>query len=533
MGDSTRLRTLLVGIDGASLNVLEPLFDAGAVPTIQRLFESGPSGTLESQIPPWTASAWPSVYTGVNPGKHGVFDFLRFDGYDWRIVDATDVHELTLWELVDRHGLTSVVVNGPVTHPAPEIDGAVIPGYVAPEEPTCHPDGILEEVREAIGGYEVYGGETDEPPAEKMAAMTDLVRARGAGFRYLADEYDPHFGFVQFQSTDTVVHEFPGDRDRLRTIYEAVDRQLAGVLDACDPDTVVVVSDHGMGPYEGRFRINDYLREHGYVTAQRGGDGMPTWAKLRNGHRPADRSVLDRAVELAAGIGITSQRIGAVLDRLGLRDVAMEVVPDNAIRAGSEQVDFPNSKAYMRSHVETGVRINLEGREPNGVVPPEEYEAVRNDVIEVLKAARSPDGVPIFQEVGPREEYFEGPYVSEAVDIVTVPNEFRFYLMTWLLGDEYEVPDDDAWDHTLEGVVAVTGEGIDSGELTGAHLFDVAPTVLATLGLPASDRMDGSTLPVVDDVGVERYPEKPDATEPVERAGDAVEEQLSNLGYIQ
>src|SRR6056297_1034931 len=105
------MRALLVGLDAACLPVLEPLFEADAVPTLQSLFDDGVAGPLESQVPPWTASAWPSMYTGKNPGKHGVFDFLSFDGYDWDIVNGTDLKARTVWDYLHEAGLTSVVVN--------------------------------------------------------------------------------------------------------------------------------------------------------------------------------------------------------------------------------------------------------------------------------------------------------------------------------------------------------------------------------------------------------------------------------------
>ncbi len=67
------------------------------------------------------------------PGKHGVYDFLSFDGYHWNVVNATHVRERPIWELLGEHGIRSVVVNVPVTHPAREFDGALIPGMTAPK----------------------------------------------------------------------------------------------------------------------------------------------------------------------------------------------------------------------------------------------------------------------------------------------------------------------------------------------------------------------------------------------------------------
>ena len=69
-------RVFILGLDGASSNILFPAIDSGLLPNLGRLFNDGLSGELESSIPPYTCPAWVSSITGVNPGKHGVFDFF-------------------------------------------------------------------------------------------------------------------------------------------------------------------------------------------------------------------------------------------------------------------------------------------------------------------------------------------------------------------------------------------------------------------------------------------------------------------------
>jgi predicted AlkP superfamily phosphohydrolase/phosphomutase len=537
MDGESSLQTLLVGIDAACDRILAPLFDDGDVPTLESIYRDGTNGPLESQIPPWTASAWPSLYTGMNPGKHGVYGFLSFDGYDWDVVNATDVRERTLWELLDRHGVTSAVVNVPVTHPPREFDGALIPGYTAPEDPDCHPAGLLEAVRESIGEYRVY---PDEDADDLGSAYSDCVRMRGEAFRYLADRFDPEFGFVEFQATDSIFHERPDDDAAIRAIYREVDRQLREILEAHDPATVIVASDHGMGPYDGReFRVNEYLREQGIVEVERGGEGMPTWATVRDDalKRGDDATryepgIAERAMAAAAGIGLTSQRIGAVLERLGIDDVAAAYAPTGLVNAGATQVDFAESTAYVRSRIELGVRINLEGREPDGVVAPEEYETVRTRIIDALRSVTTPDGDPVFETVRPRAEYFHGPESEHAVDVVTVPADFDHFLSATLRDRQFGPPSE-PWNHKLQGTVAAYGEAVDHAVSVGQpHLFDIAPTVLSTLGVPVDERMDGEPLPCVDAAETRRYP-RFDGDRSVETADEAVEKRLADLGYLE
>ncbi|RDI69713.1 alkaline phosphatase family protein [Halopelagius longus] len=538
----TDLTTLLVGIDAGCQSVVEPLFEAGDLPNLRSVFRGGVGGPLESQIPPWTASAWPSMYTGKNPGKHGIFGFLHFDGYEEDVVNATRVREPSLWELLDHHGLTSVVVNVPVTSPPKSFDGALVPGYVAPENPPCHPEGLLEDVRDELGEYRVYA-DVDETKDE--ATYRSLVRSRGEAFRYLADRFDPDFGFVEFQQTDSVFHEHPGDEELVRAVYRAVDEQVGQILDACDPDNVVVASDHGMGPYDRyEFRVNEFLRDEGYVEATQGGEGMPSWVKIRENRlhggseeEPAagddedGRSPLEVAVSTAARFGLTTERVATALRKVGLDSVVARVVPEGVQSAGMSHVSFPESKAYMRDLIELGVRINLEGREPEGTVPQERYEDVRDELIEALSSVRTPDGDPVFEDVARREKYFYGPEAENAVDVVTVPSNFDHYLSAQLYGEQFGDPTE-PWNHKRFGIVAARGEAVDeSAGVRGAHLFDVAPTVLATFGLPADVRMDGDPLDAVEAAGETEYPDF-DSRETVETDDDAVEKRLSDLGYL-
>jgi predicted AlkP superfamily phosphohydrolase/phosphomutase len=536
------MKALLIGIDAGCLSVFDRLSEDGAIPNIERICDAGVSGPLESQIPPWTPSAWPSMYTGVNPGKHGVFGFVDYDGYDWRVVSGADVKERAIWSLLDDHGLSSVVVNVPVTHPPDEIDGAIVPGFIGPEHPRCHPEGTLEELREALGEYRVYPayarGDDSLTDEEKMDEYERLVRMRGGAFRYLANKHEPDFGFVQFQKTDTVFHEFDGDYEKVKRVYEATDEEIGAILDEFDPERVFIASDHGMGPYEKyEFRLNEYLRDKGFIETTRGGKGMPSWNPIRSQLREGrdedtwEPTLAERVAARVAKFGLTADRVGRGLRRVGLAGLARRYAPENVTRTASVQVDFPASKAYMRARTELGVRINLEGREPEGVVPREEYDAVRAELIDYLRGVSTPDGDPMFEDVAPREEYFHGPYVDKAVDIVTVPNDFEQFLSAHVL-DGYFAPPTEPWNHKLDGVFAAAGRGIDpDASIDGAHLFDVAPTIMSALGVPYSDRMDGRVLPIVEDVGAETYDSYDGAAAGAD-ADEQVQDRLADLGYL-
>lgn len=531
--ESDEVRTLLIGLDGVSRSVLRPFLESGDLPNLASLFDRGAVGDLKSQIPPWTPSAWPSLYTGVNPGKHGAFDFLTFDGYDWGLINRTHVREHALWELLDLRGLSSVVVNVPVTDPPKPFDGALVPGYVAPEDPTCHPDGLLADLRAEIGDYRVYApDELDDE--ERIEWYRRLIEMRGEAFRHLVAEHEPDFGFVQFQQTDSVFHDRPEDETAVRTVFEAVDSEVGAILDACNPETVIVASDHGIGPYGGcEFRVNEFLSDLGLLETTRGEGSMPSWTALaREREGDEEGSAIARSLlRAASSVGVTSQRIHALLSLLSLDEVVLEHVSTDTVRAATERVDFANSTAYMRSRTELGVRLNKAGRDPEGNVSPSEYASVRNDVVRELAAAETPAGDPVFEEVVPGEEYFDGPHVDDAVDIVTVPTEYDNYLSASLRGEVFDEPSE-PWNHKPNGIVALAGAAVKpDADLGGAHLFDVAPTVLASLDVPPSTRMDGEPLDAVDAPDPTAY--EPFTQRQVQNTdAAAAERRLADLGYL-
>ncbi|NHN61413.1 MULTISPECIES: alkaline phosphatase family protein [Halorussus] len=541
------MRTLLIGLDGASWGVLDRLFERGSAPTVRSIATEGVRAPLVSQVPPWTPSAWPSLYTGTNPGKHGVFDFLTYDGYEWDLANATSVREPSLWEVLDRRDRSSVVVNVPATHPSTSFDGALVPGYMAPAEPTCHPDGILEELRDELGEYEVYPQE-DVTGAEgtDLDRRLDAVRSRRAAFDLLAGRVDPAFGFVEFQQTDSIIHARPGDWEALDAVYSCVDDQIDRLLDRWDPENVFLVSDHGTGPYAGyEFRVNEFLRREGWTETTTGGVGRPRWKSTLGGSDGADGGSLPgaaatdavtalatRAAGLLARYDVTPQRVVPLLRKVGLNRVLGQIVPEEVVATTEASVDFPNSVAYARTRSECGVRLNVEGREPNGTVPREEYEAVREELVGLLSSATTPDGEPVFERVAPREEYFEGPHVERGPDVVTVPADFENLLSVAVGGDVFAGLSG-RWNHKRDGIFAARGAAVDREDtLDRPHLFDVCPTVLATFGVPASERMDGEALDVVSPAGVASYPPY-DPRRETATTDEGVERRLEDMGYLE
>jgi predicted AlkP superfamily phosphohydrolase/phosphomutase len=114
-----RSRVLVLGLDGATYDLLRPWFEQGELPNLRHLVERGATGELATVIPPYTPVAWPSIMSGKNPGKHGVFDFMYRDrdrpGFEISFYNRSHVDARFIWQIVGDQGSKVGVINVPMT----------------------------------------------------------------------------------------------------------------------------------------------------------------------------------------------------------------------------------------------------------------------------------------------------------------------------------------------------------------------------------------------------------------------------------
>jgi predicted AlkP superfamily phosphohydrolase/phosphomutase len=127
-------KLVLIGLDGGTFRVLRQLVDAGVMPNLARFLGEGASGTLLSTHPPVTCPAWPTMFTGVNPGKHSIFSFTcrNADRTKPHTASLLEVQSPTLWELIGSAGYRAGVMNVPITFPAQPLNGFMVSGFPAP-----------------------------------------------------------------------------------------------------------------------------------------------------------------------------------------------------------------------------------------------------------------------------------------------------------------------------------------------------------------------------------------------------------------
>ena len=148
-------KVILIGLDGATFDLLLPWINEGILPVMANLLKQGAWGGLESTIPPLTPPAWASFITGKNPGKHGVFDFRGpvNDALESPLISSRSIRSRKLWEIINAQKKRVGIINIPVTYPPEEVDGFMISGMLTPNNKVCftHPPDLKDRLIAKIG----------------------------------------------------------------------------------------------------------------------------------------------------------------------------------------------------------------------------------------------------------------------------------------------------------------------------------------------------------------------------------------------
>lgn len=544
--------TVVFGLDGACLDLVRPWIDDGRLPSLADVIDRGGVTPVASTVPATTPPAWTSLTTGVNPGKHGIFGFYaRQRGtYDLTPVSDALVDRRRLWDYATEADLTSCVLNVPVTHPPRPVDGCLVPGYMAPDDPATHPEGVVEDL--GLDDYRVYAAAESDADADDETLLEQwlTLTARRADLAVAAHErYDPDLLFLEFQKTDAAVHTFD-DEERIAAIYEAVDDAMARVLDAVGGDpNVVVTSDHGIGQEKHwSVALNTWLAEEGYLETAVGGSDREAWGPSSDDDVDVDDEPGSRLASVMGrldAVGLTKQRLERTLSALGLYDLVARMAPAGlGSSLPEETVDRPRSVAFYEnmgfSGVDVGVAINDSRFYPDGVVGADDYDAVRDGLMEALAELRGPDGARAFESVRPREAVYEGPLVDLAPDVVLEQAE-DYVIGSHSPRGQVFVEQAHRIDHTRRGLLAAAGPDVGDGWSSDAApgVADVAPTVLALLDVAPDVTMDGrpidavlrSSAPEPRDRGAFDNPNAGD--DRLDEGHDAVRERLERMGYLE
>ena len=553
------MKVLLIGLDALTLDLAQPWMDQGLLPHLQDIARRGVSGRLRSIIPPVTAAAWTSCLTGMNPARHGIFDFIgrREGSYDIRYTSGADRRAPSLFSRLGAAGLRSVAVNVPMTYPPEAINGVLVSGLDAPgtDRTFTHPPELGEELTSAPGGYDIdlrYMGHVQDAESRRqiLQGCLDLEEQHARAALYLMEREEWDLFMVVFMAADRVQHFFwrfmdethprhdPDQAEEfgdaiLRT-YQALDHHVGELLRAAPDDaTVLVVSDHGAGVQsDDYFFPNLWLAKNGFLAFKEGSALAGLMGKL-------DGFVRSR---------LSPQQKEFIARRFsGLRERV-----ESSVALGD--VDWARTRVYCQEGylMTSAFRVNVAGREPQGIVPPAQRVAVVDELSTALTAATDDDGRSLFPGLHRREEVMDGPYLEEAADLFVSFWDSGAYNFRptykspdgrTFVQDAGLLPHDSDWsaNHRLDGLLLAAGPSIKrAGALSDARLIDIAPTVLTLFGLPLPAEMDGRPLDELLDADLAATVSAAPAAQVEAEGGESyteedealIEERLRQLGYV-
>lgn len=536
-------KTLLLGLDGITYSVLNPAFEAGHMRNYKALLDRSAQGILTSTVPPYTPPGWTSIFTGVNPGKHGIFGFTLGNVQNNRgLVRLEKVTAPAIWNAANAQGARIGLFNIPMTYPAPAVDGFSVSGMLTPEgggetpENFTYPESLGAEISAEVGTYEIdieVDYDQDWKSTDIIERLSRNVAAKRKALGYLlGKEPDLPILFGVLEAPDRLMHvhykyidprcehfhrpEAEAIRERAWEFFDEMDAMIGDMVSwAGDDGFVITMSDHGFGPKDKSVNVNVALREWGLLSV--GG-------------------------------------AGAVTKSLGMRKLARKAkkalpksVWQKAKGAAQGSIDWSKTKAFSAPIPQQGIYINLAGREPHGIVQQSEYESVRDEVIERFSQLVDPDdGKPVVDTIHRREDVIHGTQAVNAPDLFPVCRAYSYELSDGLyspgiLDDYRSLP---RGFHHMDGVFGIAGPGVEAKDGLRASLYDVMPTALYLAGLKIPE-VDGKVL--TDLLPTELLVSRPPVVEamdlPLAGAGveaqpysaeeeAMIEESLKNLGYL-
>lgn len=503
------MRAVIFGVDGLTFRILHPLIECGDLPNFQRLKQEGCEAILESKYPPLTPPAWMSLATGLKPAGHGVYDFWEFEEQP-QGEGRRKAHVLTrrkggkaIWNILSELGKQVLVINVPLTYPPEPVNGIMVSGHMTPSNKVdfTYPAAFKEELYRIVPDYlidlekeDVQSVESSGKPQRLIDAVLRMTRRRIELTAYLLREKPWDFCFVAFVGADRLQHSLWEEISSLDNgaveYFRVLDEGLGLILDQLAPDdTLFVVSDHGFQGASRTFEINEYLYSKQLL--------VPGASLRQSRERSRYLSNLKRALT-KTGLLDLARKLRKVAKAAGhiesFEDVSQPMNLD---------INWEKTLAYVPSYSCLGsgyadifLHDNLDDER-------------LGELCRDLRRQVDPlSGKPLVDALYTTEVFGSGPYAPRERHLLLLPSDGITFRLT--LGNER------FWDsaglrhdaskrcgvHHKDGVLYAYGGGIKRGFAAAhAEIYDVVPTVLHSMGLPAGEGVDGRVL---DDLFVKR-----------------------------
>ena len=504
-------KLVVIGLDGATFDIINPLIKEGKMPVIASLISEGVSGELESTLPPISSAAWTSFFTGMNLGKHGIFHFLirKPDGDGFSLGNSQDIQARTIFSNISAKGKTISAINIPITYPPQEINGFMVSGIPVPSNARdfTYPRSLLGDINREIGDYTVDGDFSSmnnhhNVPVDDFRNYEDLLEKlkeiecqRLKASLFLMETHPCDAYVVVLTLLDRVQHYFwrfmdkrhagyteEGARRFGRVIldcYEKMDEAIGEIIKSSGKNTMfIIMSDHGFGPQYSDFHVNKWLKDTG-------------WLKMKACPRLVMRRSNVQRVLTKLGLERVSRKLPASINSFAVFVPKIKKIND------FHDIEWSKTRAYSALF---GISVNLKGRENRGVVEPgNEYHKVLEELKARLHQLVNPQtGETLVEKVFESNEIYTGPCAKQGPDLL-----FQIKGISCVPSDNYNaascfetrVNHAISGTHRMNGIFIMNGEGVrKTDELQNLHITDVAPTMLYLLQVPIPKEMDGRVI---------------------------------------
>lgn len=530
-------KILVIGLDGATFDVLTPLIEQGKLPYLKMLMGNGTWGRLRSVIPPITGPAWACLATGKNPGKLGVYDYMVREGDALRLKPLTSdyIRGQALWDYLSEAGKRVAIINYPMLFPPYEVNGLMISGLGASEnDDITFPRELKREISRIIGdNYRITVDFFDEKYTNNECIYLDDINRTLENKRkivnHLLAQEDWDFFLVVLSETDWIQHymwkhideshplfnpeESKVYKPKFVEIWEKVDNMLGKFITLAGDDVnIVIISDHGFGPHNQCFNLSGWLIQKGYMKV-----------------KTSEAKAYSRFLRI-----IPRHRLRKIIPRF-LFELARKKMKPNFL----DCIDLEASKAIALGHTGPVGAIYINVDKSDG----EAYQSLREDIISNLKELGKEIGKPI--EIHKAEEIYSGDKICNAPDLIFTIDNWNCLIEEQSLDNWFfrEIPYSPnlTGSHRMDGIFIAKGPDIISSSIEQANLIDIAPTLLYMYGINAPDDVDGKVLldfftpQYVESFPITTYLEPKGNREEIKKSKvdeDKVKERLKGLGYL-
>jgi len=471
---NTKKKVMVIGFDGASPSIVKKALSMGKMPYLQSLLEESGNSleNLRSTIPSSTAPSWTSMMTGVNPGKHGIFDFLVHEGFKSRPAKYSDVKKPFVWDILSKHGLKSIVIGHPVTYPVVRDENVImISGILAPElnENSVNPPELVDTLNKMgymidIEDKMVY---LKSNPSQALEICNDSAKKRTKASKKLLKDYEWDFSFILFPESDRLLHYHITKEDIVMNHFKVLDDAIRELTSVEDDLTVFITSDHGFITIKKVLAVNVLLNMAGLCEI---------------------KSTKTSDIAYKYGKKFAS-KFGTILAKTKISKKVASMLP-------GEYIVKERSKAWFTPYAESGIRLN-----PN--IPREEKEKIIESLLNILNNLKDPETGEHIVNALKREDVYWGEETPRAPEVVLIPK--KEYIATHVVPPQKDKvlfkPKEvflKEGDHVCEGaqngILGVSGAHIEQGK--NYHVMDITPTVLRIFGISPSEfeYMDGRSI---------------------------------------